>query len=309
MKPEALDLKKLRAFQLVAEHGSLRRAALRLNLTVSAVSFSIRRLEEELGVRLFRRLPNKLILTSEGENFCGEIGTVFDGIEKALGSLSAQASPKGRLSISVSSDLAWYFVPRISKFIANHPAVELSTYIYKSSEALPLVSKGELDIAVGRFPEMESENRQSARVPKTLEKDLIVQSSFSLACSAGHPLLRQKRPLLEDIARYKLVTVPRQYAARKIIDAAFSQAGVTVRSCIEASSCQNVCEFVEKGVGVGIIHTVCSEHGPKGRLRFIDLSHYFGKVTFSAVYRKTGAMASPAMLGMLEVLTTRDLVE
>ncbi|HEY4135807.1 MAG TPA: LysR family transcriptional regulator [Alphaproteobacteria bacterium] len=307
MKPEALDLKKLRAFQLVAEHGSLRRAALRLNLTVSAVSFSIQRLEKDLGVRLFRRLPNKLILTTEGENFCGEIGAVFNGIEKALGSLSAQASPKGRLSLSISSDLAWYFVPRIGKFMRDFPAVELTNHIYKSADALPLVSKGDLDIAVGRFPELEPEQRRSGRIPKTLEKDLVTQTGFSLVCPAGHPLLRNKRPLLEDIGRYQLVLISRQFTVRKMMDAVFSQAGVNTRNCIEASSCQNVCEFVGRGIGVGVIHTLCTEHGPKEGLRFIDITPHFGKITFSAVYRKTGAAASPAVLGMLEILTNRDL--
>jgi DNA-binding transcriptional LysR family regulator len=307
MKPEALDLKKLRAFQLVAEHGSLRRAALRLNLTVSAVSFSIQKLERDLGVRLFRRMPNKLILTTEGENFCAEIGAVFSGIEKALGSLVTQSSPKGRLSVAVSSDLAWYFAPRFAKFIGEFPAVELSTYIHKSSEALPLVSKGELDIAVGRFPELEPEQRGSGRIPKTLEKDLVTQSGFSLVCKAGHPLLRHKRPMLEDIARYQLVMVSRQFTIRRLLDGVFSQAGINLRNCIEASSCQNVCEFVDKGIGVGIIHTLCASHAPPPGLRFIDLSPLFGKVTFSAIYRKTGAAASPAILGMLAVLTDRGL--
>jgi DNA-binding transcriptional LysR family regulator len=306
MKPEALDLKKLRAFQLVAEHGSLRRAALRLNLTVSAVSFSIQRLEKDLGVQLFRRLPNKLILTSEGENFCAEIGAVFSGIEKALGSLVTPDTPKGRLSVSVSSDLAWYFAPRFARFVADFPSVELSTFIHKSSDALPLVSKGQVDIAVGRFPELEPEQHGDGRMPKTLEKELVCETSFSLVCKAGHPLLRRKKPLLEDIARYQLVLLARQFTIRRMLDGVFSQAGITPGSRIEASSCHNVCEFVDHGVGVGIIHAMCADHSPPPSLRFVDLSHHFGKVTFSAIYRKTGAAASPAMLGMLELLTQRE---
>ena len=68
MAPKAheLDLAKLAAFELVARNGTLQVAAARLNRTVSAISTQIKHLEEDLGVELFRRTPNKLTITPEG---------------------------------------------------------------------------------------------------------------------------------------------------------------------------------------------------------------------------------------------------
>ena len=96
MTPDSLDLRKLRAFNLVARHGSLRIAAARLNLTVPAVSLQIRKLEEELGIALFRRLPNKLVLTREGEAFLIEVEGIFERVEHALGTLSSHAATTSR---------------------------------------------------------------------------------------------------------------------------------------------------------------------------------------------------------------------
>jgi DNA-binding transcriptional LysR family regulator len=146
MDLDSLDLRKLRAFYLVARHGSLQRAATRLNVTVSAVSFSIHRLEEQLGIPLFRRLPNRLILTPAGVHFADSAEAIFDGINKILADSAIDVQPSGRLYISVTSDLAWYFIPKVRDFLKLYPDIELGVYIKTSSESLRLVERREIDL-------------------------------------------------------------------------------------------------------------------------------------------------------------------
>ncbi len=88
-----LDLGKLRAFQLTAQHGSLRWTANRLRLTIPAISFQIRRLEEEIGVSLFERLPNRLVLTAAGETLAREAEGIFEHIDRVLGTLAPMICP------------------------------------------------------------------------------------------------------------------------------------------------------------------------------------------------------------------------
>ena len=76
---DTLDLRRLRAFHLVAKHGGLRLAAGRLKQSIPAISAKIRKLEDELGFELFERLPNKLLLTIAGERFLREV----DGVSSA----------------------------------------------------------------------------------------------------------------------------------------------------------------------------------------------------------------------------------
>src|SRR5689334_6492129 len=136
MDPEKLDLKKLRVFCLVARHGSLQAAASRLHVTLSAVSFSIRRLEEQLGIDLFKRLPNRLVLTPGGARLVESAEAIFAGIGQILSQSQLGEVHRGRLSISVNSDLAWYVVPKISGLLRLYPEIELSAYIRSSADAL-----------------------------------------------------------------------------------------------------------------------------------------------------------------------------
>jgi DNA-binding transcriptional LysR family regulator len=279
MDIDTLDLRKLRAFYLVARHGSLSRAAARLNITLSAVSSSIRRLEEQLGIQLFRRMPNRLILTPSGEQFAETVEAIFDGIEKVIENSSLEGAPVRRVSVAISGDLAWYFVPKISDFLKLYPDTELSVYIKSSLDALQLVERGEADLGIGRF----------SKVPRMLEMQPILQSSISLACLPDHPLARRKMPQLKDVVGYKLVTLASGQSSRAMIDDAFTKAGVVPGSYIEAGNCRTVCEFVEAGVGIGLMHTFCSRRAASAKLHFWDFSRYFVTGTFSVVYQKGGS--------------------
>jgi hypothetical protein len=107
MNIDQIDLRKLRAYQLVAQLGNLRSAAARLHQTAPAVSSKIRLLEAELGMQLFDRLPNRLRLSKGGQKFLPEVQAVVERMERALNVLTD------------SSDLA----PRISGFLKRHPDV------------------------------------------------------------------------------------------------------------------------------------------------------------------------------------------
>jgi DNA-binding transcriptional LysR family regulator len=290
---DQLDFRKLRAFHLVVKHGCLRRAALRLGITIPAVSLSIRRLEEQVGVQLFQRLPNKLVLTGAGERLAQAVEVILEDIRGILRPLASQPAPRGRLSMSINSDLASYFIPKIAAFIKSNPDVDLRVDIQSSTDALRLVEAGDLDLSIGRF----------GAVPKAIECEPVIESSISLVYPANHPMLRGRRPKIEEIARCTLVTLPSRHSTRRIIDTAFAKVRLKTQSRIEAGNCQTICDFVEQGVGVGLIHSLCARREPKGRLRYADLSHCFGSVGFSAIYRRTTG-ASPALTAMLEVCTS-----
>jgi DNA-binding transcriptional LysR family regulator len=271
-----LDLKKLRAFQLVAKHGNLRLAAGRLNQTVPAISSKIKRLEDELGIALFERLPNKLILTEAGARFLHEVEAIFERAEQALETLSSGRTPAGRLSVSTASDYSWYLAPRISNFLKRNPGVELNLQVYRGSDALQALARGELDMSIGVFP----------KVPKTLEKDVIIETTLALVCTAGHPLLRRQLPKLAEIVRHKLIVLPRHGETRRLIDRTMAKNAVKPSSIIEVANCEMASTFVEMGVGVAIAHSLCMEHAGAKNVAWIDLGKYFGKVALSVVYRK-----------------------
>lgn len=295
MLPESLDLKKLKAFQLTAKHGGLRVAAARLRLSVPAVSFQIRRLEQELGIELFQRSSSGLVLTRAGENFLREAAGIFDQVEEALANLVPKNAFSGRLSVSTSSDIVWYFTPKISNFVKRYPEVQLRHHVYNAVQTLRLVKSGDIDVGIGYFPSL----------PDTLEKEVVTESTLSLVCTRDHPLVRRQPLRLDDIARYRLVLPPDQSSTRKIINRIFSKARAKMRDVIEVGSCQTARDFAENGVGVAIVHSLCVSHSPSAGLHYIDVSAQFGKVDFSIVYRKENAH-SVLLRGLLDQLTRQE---
>lgn len=287
MELDDLDLRKLRAFWLVARYGRLRAAASRLKITSSAVSFSIRQLEGQLGTALFERTPNRLILTQAGERFARTAEAIFDEIGNILAASPLDTAPRGRLLVSVNDDLAWYFVPKISAFLRMYPEVELGVYINNSSDTLRLVAEGEVNVGIGRF----------LKVPDPLSMQPVFETSVSLVCSLDHPLARRKAIRLADLARYKLITLLGRHSTRQKMETAFAEVGIETRSYIEAGNCQTICEFAEAGIGVGVVHTSCIREAAT-RLHHRELSRYFGKATFSMVCPKYGA-GSPIFVEVL----------
>ncbi len=294
MNPESLDLRRLRAFQLVARHGSQSVAAARLNLTVPAVSLQLRRLERDLGVALFRRLPNRLVLTRDGEAFLGEVDGIFARVEKALGTLAPGAASGGRLALAIGNDFAWYFAQRIGGFVRRFPGVELSLQIGRAAEVVADLARGTLDVGLGVFTDL----------PKGLQRERVAETGIALACAEGHPLLAARAPGLADIARHRLLVSPRHTLTRRQIDRSFRAARVETRSYLEAGNCRTALAFAALGIGAALVHGLCAGHARERALATRDVSHLFGRVEIAAVYRR-GAALSPALAGLLEELTAR----
>jgi DNA-binding transcriptional LysR family regulator len=292
MNIPSVDLKKLQTFYFCAKYGSLTKAAQRLNLTVPAVSVQIRRLEKDLGVELFERLSNKLLLTKAAEGFVAEVEGIFDRIDKALGVLSTANAPTGRLKVSIGADMALYFTPRISNFMKRYPAIELSLLIRKADETVRLIADGSVDVGFHAF----------GKIPKALNMEPIVTSTLSLACVPNHPLLRRKNPTLEEMARFKLLVPPSQSHTRRVIDQTFANARIKPRSFIEAGNCQTARAFAERDIGVAVIHTLCAGQGPSMGLHLIDLEAIFGHITVSAAHRK-GLAPSTALARLIEEMS------
>ena len=116
MRLEDLDFGKLRAFQIVADEGNLKSAALKLRLTPSAISAKLGRLEEIVGVQLFERGAKSLALTAAGKRLRAEIAPILDMTEQAMGRVASNSDEAGSVSIAVGGDYVWYFVPRLNQF-------------------------------------------------------------------------------------------------------------------------------------------------------------------------------------------------
>jgi LysR family transcriptional regulator, glycine cleavage system transcriptional activator len=152
------SLNGLRAFEAAARHMSFTRAAAELNVTQTAISHQIRRLEEQLGTKLFVRRNRALSLTREAREYLPSIRSAFEDLRQATARLR-RPEREGVLTVSTTASLATkWLVSRVAAFQDAHPgiAVRIST-----SAHLVDFQREEVDVAVrygrGHWPGLRAE--------------------------------------------------------------------------------------------------------------------------------------------------------
>lgn len=193
MLPRLPSLNGLRAFECAARHMSFTRAAEELNVTQTAISHQIRRLEDELGVRLFMRLKDGLALTEEGHAYLPGIRSAFLELRYSTEKL-LESSNNSVLTISTLVSVASkWLLPRLPSFREAHPQIDVR--ISASTEWVDF-RKGGIDAAIrygdGNWPGLRADWLMSDEIfpvcsPRLLTGDKPLNTSVDLA---HHPLLQ-----------------------------------------------------------------------------------------------------------------------
>ncbi len=139
------SLNGLRAFEAAARHLSFTRAADELNVTQTAISHLIRRLEEQLNVKLFVRRNRALELTREAQDFLPAVRTAFEDLRRATARLR-RSDRDGALTVSTTASLAAkWLVTRVASFQDAQPGIEVRI---STSSHLVDFQREEVDMAV-----------------------------------------------------------------------------------------------------------------------------------------------------------------
>jgi DNA-binding transcriptional LysR family regulator len=142
------DLANLTAFIAVADHLSFRAAALRLGVTPSALSHTMRQLEERLGVRLLHRTTRSVSVTDAGHRLLERLRPAIDQIASALEDLNQERNrPVGRLRIyAIHTAAAAVIAPVWQRFLSTYPEVHLELQLGEAP--IDIVAKG-FDAGIG----------------------------------------------------------------------------------------------------------------------------------------------------------------
>jgi LysR family glycine cleavage system transcriptional activator len=115
------------AFESAARHASFTRAAAELNLTQSAISRAVRLLEERIGVTLFERVRQRVVLTAAGTVYLQDVRRILDELRESTHRVMAFADSAATLNIAVLPTFATrWLVPRLPDFARQHPDITLN---------------------------------------------------------------------------------------------------------------------------------------------------------------------------------------
>jgi LysR family glycine cleavage system transcriptional activator len=139
------SLNGLRAFEAAARHLSFTRAAAELNVTQTAISHQIHRLEEQLGIPLFVRRNRGLVLTREAQAYLPSVRNAFEDLRRATARLR-RPDREGLLTVSTTASLAAkWLVTRVAAFQDANPGIEVRI---TTSPHLVDFEREEVDMAV-----------------------------------------------------------------------------------------------------------------------------------------------------------------
>jgi LysR family transcriptional regulator, glycine cleavage system transcriptional activator len=186
------SLNGLRAFEAAARLLSFTQAAADLNVTQTAISHQIRRLEDQLGIKLFLRHGRSLTLTQEAQDYLPAVRSAFEDLRRATARLHRSGRER-RLTVSTTASLATkWLVSRVAAFQDANPGMEIRI---TTSTGLVDFRREEVDLAVrygrGHWP--------------GLRADWLMAERLFPVCSPG--LLRGSEPLRlpADLARHTLL--------------------------------------------------------------------------------------------------------
>ncbi|MEL7115929.1 MAG: LysR family transcriptional regulator [Pseudomonadota bacterium] len=146
--PRNLDLTALRSFVTVAETGGVTRAAGFLNLTQSAVSMQLKRLEETLDQQLLDRSSRRVALTAAGEQLLGYAKRMIALNDEAWGRLTAEEF-EGEIVLGVPHDIIYPHVPTILRRVAaEFPRIKVRLNCAPSRQLLEMYGRGECDAII-----------------------------------------------------------------------------------------------------------------------------------------------------------------
>ncbi|MCU4652600.1 LysR family transcriptional regulator [Roseibacterium sp. SDUM158016] len=144
--PRNLDLTAIRAFVAVVDAGGVTKASGFLNLTQSAVSMQLKRLEEMLGVSLFDRSTRRLLLTGAGEQMLGYARRMLDLNDEVLGRLTAP-DYTGQITLGVPHDIVYPAIPQVlQRFATDFPRMRVQLVSSYTSRLKELFDRGEIDV-------------------------------------------------------------------------------------------------------------------------------------------------------------------
>ena len=238
----SVKLESYRVFKEVAEVGNITAAAQALYISQSAVSQSIKQLENDLQTRLFSRNSRGVTLTAEGRMLYEYVRSAMGLLETGEAKLSqTRELQMGQLIIGASDTVTSQFLlPYLDSFHREHPAIHIQIISGRSHKVLGLLRSGKVDIAFASTPTDLT----------SLETYPCFPTHSIFVAGAGYPCDFDHVYSLEEMSAFPLILLERKASSRVFLEQYFLQSGITLTPEIELSSRSLLVSLARIGLGV-----------------------------------------------------------
>ena len=266
------EIRWLEAFVAVAEELHFGRAALRLHTSQSPLSQTIRKLENDLGTRLFERNTRSVALTPAGHALLPRAYRVLQDMRLAREAALAEVEGvRGKILIGFSGAVNHLTLPPLTRAVRRrHPDIELDlTSRVRTRDGLASVANGTLDLAFVGVAESPD--------PSVVAR-LVARDEIGAVLPLDHPLAREKSIPLQSLAGDDFISPPTDGSSSmtEVLLASCMAAGFRPRIVQELSDPYMVLTFVAAGVGVTLMSSGISSIIPSGATYVpLDAPHHY----------------------------------
>lgn len=237
-----LDVKWLRQFAAVAREGNITRAAKQLHLAQPAVSMTLKKLEQQLGVALFDRRQGRLHLTTEGERLYQHAQQIINALTLAEQDMAAwQNLSSGEVCIGIPSMLgSFYFPPLLMAFKHQYPGLSIRVEEAGTQDVLARLCQGQLGLGIVL----------TASLPPELTGLPLLREEMVAVVNEDHPARTLPFITMEAFLAEELALFRHGFFHREYIDAMAKKSGLEPRIGFESNLIPLLKAVVRQGFAI-----------------------------------------------------------
>lgn len=243
-----MELKQIKYFLAIAEHGSLAAAAEAVGIAQPSISVQLKNLEGRLGTQLFIRSPRGVTLTDAGSVFVERAHEILDAVDRAKRDVrQAGETPSGKVVFGFPSSVSMVLsVPLAETIRLNFPEVRLRAVDAMSGFIKEWLDEESVDLAIL----YETTGLKNAEITTLLEEDLHFYAPPDLwpfTTPPGEPIR------LEELQHLELVLPSKSHGLRMLIDRVCRAAGQHLNVVVEMDSLTQIKSLVQRGSAFTIL--------------------------------------------------------
>lgn len=239
-----LDLYKI--FYYVAKNENITRAANELMISQPAISRSIKTLEDQIGINLFIRKRDGVVLSEAGELIFDKIKNSIELIESAENDLiSLSALDKGVINIGASKTIIHeYLMPYIKSFHKEYPNIKLRIFTDKPKDLINKAKIRLIDVIFANMP---------FQIPDNFEETKLLDLHDCFVANDSFSYLKNKTININELKDLPLLVLTKGTINRIRLDDFCVQNNITIKPEMEFGSNTLIKEFTEAGFGIGML--------------------------------------------------------
>ena len=281
-----MDLSQLEVFLAVAREGRFSRAAEKLHRTQSAVSQSIRKLEDEIGEPLFDRSSRDGLLTDAGhvlQEYAERLLNLRNDAQEAL--VELRELHKGKLAIAANEFTALYLLPVLAEFRRLHPMIKVTVQRALGSHIPDDVLRHNSELGVLTYDPQESQ----------LHSVVVYLDELIFVVPPSHPLAGERQVSIRQLGAESFVAHIVSSPYREKVIQTFKRHKTPLHMDIELPTLQAIKRFVAMGNGVALLPEMSVENElARGELVRIPVRELRLHRKLRLVYRKSASLSHAA---------------